>query len=310
MTSKKNLTRLNLQSAMNALSWQTKNAYTRWIVRYLAETYQIDKTKFDLEDIRIDVLVAALKPEHFQHWLEILQKKGLSAASLMQARCAVVWAAGELAAQKHTTYVTQGALKSVPTPDVPENARNKNWLTPKQLQNLVQTAVQTDQSEAIKARNAAILTLMIDHGLRREEIVAARWIDLSNDNEGRNFLLVRGKGNKRRLLELTENTKVAIEKWQRFHPNPRGDHPIFTAITTSGNVSADGLTGQGILLVVKEAGHRAGIENISPHDLRRSFARNAYQSGLDYEALRQTLGHESAGTTQIYLGNEPKKDPT
>jgi integrase len=47
----------------------------------------------------------------------------------------------------------------------------------------------------------------------------------------------------------------------------------------------------------------AGLPPVSPHDLRRSFARGAYEAGVSFELIRQALGHSNIATTERYVNS-------
>jgi len=297
---------LNITEAMQSLSAPTQRAYRRWTVRFLADTYQVEQGRFNLQRIRLDILTAVLKPQYLEAWLRQLQAQKLSASTLLQARCAILWLAQTLATQTHASYLVPGALAQVPTPPALDNPRPKTWLTQEELARLLEAALRMETTAAHRARNLAMLLLLVECGLRREEVCAARWEDLMVEHK-QLFLLVRGKARKRRLVLLPAQTAKALQAWRRFHPAPFGENPIFVQIALSGISSEEPLSGQSVMLLVKEAAAGAGLGDLSPHDLRRSYARNAYEAGMDYEQLRQSLGHESAGTTQRYLGMNPRR---
>lgn len=52
---------------------------------------------------------------------------------------------------------------------------------------------------------------------------------------------------------------------------------------------------------MKQAGKKAGLSDVSPHDLRRSFARGAYEAKAPMELIRQVLGHSNLATTERYI---------
>jgi integrase/recombinase XerC len=54
---------------------------------------------------------------------------------------------------------------------------------------------------------------------------------------------------------------------------------------------------------VQQAAKAAGLPPISPHDLRRSFARGAYEAGVPFELIRQALGHSNIATTERYVNS-------
>jgi len=143
---------------------------------------------------------------------------------------------------------------------------------------------------------------MVTCGMRRDEIVTATWGDLSR--QGRNAVLrVHGKGEKLRTVKLPDMAVQAIEAWKIHHPNPDGNRPLFTRIWKGGTVTSDAITDKAIWLFVIKAAKLAGLPRITPHDLRRSFARGAYEAGVSFELIRQALGHSNIATTERYVNS-------
>jgi site-specific recombinase XerD len=295
---------VDLDAGMSSLAWQSRRSYRRWILRYLADTYQIDRRKFNLSNLRAEILTASLTPQHLKRWLTHLQARQLSVATLTQARCAILWLAQHMAEQEHTNLLTPAALSRVRIPKACDSPGRRTWLNREQIQAVLK-AVAVEEKPALRARNTAILVLMVTCGLRRAEVAAAQWRDLV-EREGQSILAVHGKARKERIITLSSMAVEAIAAWRPFHPMPHGAHFIFTAIKPNGEVTSEGLSGQAIFNIVQAAGENAGLR-ISPHDLRRSFALGAFEAGADYESIRATLGHVSAGTTQRYIGSHHRE---
>ena len=224
----------------------------------------------------------------------MLHKRDLSGATIVQARSAIVWLAGALTSSAQLHPYQAGALNLVKPPIQPERT-DQQWLSPAQSRKLLEALQRQDQPPAIRARNIAIITVMLTCGLRREEVIEARWGDIEGER-----LKVRGKGGKVRYTPLPGIAAEALHAWRHFHPMPYGEHYIFTRIGRNGIVTTEPLSGQSITEIVKDAGLLAGLD-VSPHDLRRTFAQNAFDMGMDLEVLADMLGHESLGTTQVYL---------
>jgi site-specific recombinase XerD len=73
----------------------------------------------------------------------------------------------------------------------------------------------------------------------------------------------------------------------------RGDH-----------LTGKSISPQSIMDIVRHYGEEIGVEQLAPHDLRRTFAKLAYRGGARIDQISLSLGHESIETTQIYLGLE------
>lgn len=146
-------------------------------------------------------------------------------------------------------------------------------------------------------RDKAILETLFSTGLRVAELAALnRDINLSRDE-----LTIRGKGEKLRIVFLSENAKRALNAYLK----KRGDVDDALFIKT-GNSSKEGgvrrLTTRSIERIVKKYAIAAGItKKVTPHTIRHSFATDLLQNGADIRSVQALLGHASINTTQIYM---------
>ncbi|MFZ0661345.1 MAG: site-specific tyrosine recombinase [Acidobacteriaceae bacterium] len=152
------------------------------------------------------------------------------------------------------------------------------------------------QSNAVTLRDCAILELLYAGGLRVSELTGLREEDLSLD-AGR--VLVRGKGDKERIVPLGRRAVEAIEKYLREgRPLLHARHGQ-AARHVSGqlflSVRGAGLTRQWVWSLVKAADRHA-----SPHMLRHSCATHMVEHGADLRTVQTLLGHADIATTQVY----------
>ncbi|MDR2585450.1 MAG: site-specific tyrosine recombinase XerD [Prevotellaceae bacterium] len=145
-------------------------------------------------------------------------------------------------------------------------------------------------------RNRAILEVMYGCGLRVSEVVSLRVSDLFFHDE---FIRVRGKGSKQRLVPVGKQAIRTTELWmlQRrlMTVAKAGEDVVFL------NRRGAPLTREMVFLIVKEQAKVAGItKKISPHTFRHSFASHLLENGADLRIIQQLLGHESILTTEIY----------
>ena len=77
---------------------------------------------------------------------------------------------------------------------------------------------------------------------------------------------------------------------------------IFRCVNETGSVWGTGITEKVVWSVVKEFAGRVGIEQLAPHDLRRTCARLCHSAGGELEQFQSLLGHVSVQTTERYLG--------
>jgi integrase len=294
---------VNVNVAMAGLSVHTQRAYRRWIKRYLADVNQMDALDFNLSALNIDLAVRSLGTALLKAWLGRLKALRLGKQSIMQAKAAVVWIAQFMADLGRVDYAVPAGLSRVKAPRAETGQRAGTWLTQDEIRKLLRALRGRGSDNApIVMRNTAIIVLMVTCGLRRDEISAATWADLGRQG-GNSILRVHGKGEKMRVVKLPEMAVRALEDWRPHHPHPKGNRAIFTRVWKGGTVTTDAITDRAIWIVVQQAALSAGLQKVSPHDLRRSFARGAYEAGVSFELIRQALGHSNIATTEHYVNS-------
>ncbi len=285
---------LNVLTAMAGLSPHTQRAYRRWIMRYLG-------AGVNLVALPSKTVKQALRPDVLKTWFGTLKTGGLGAQSLGQAKAAIVWLAQACADAGALDYFTPAALSRVKVPRAEKGQRPGQWLNPDQVSALLNAPLDTHKP-AGQARNRLILLFLVVLGLRRHELIAARWSDLSRMN-GQAIISIHGKGDKRRIVKLPEVVNQALDNWRVYHPDPTGDSPIFIRVINGGKGQVEPIDDKNIGYLVKSAARAAGLPPVSPHDLRRSFARNAYEAGASFDLIKQALGHANVTTTEHYVNS-------
>lgn len=145
-------------------------------------------------------------------------------------------------------------------------------------------------------RDKALLELFFSTGLRLAELCSLnRDLDLSKDE-----FSIRGKGEKVRVVFLSEEAKSAIKTYL----SKRDDMEEAMFVQLSKNKTSDKdlrLTPRSIQRIVKKYAIKAGIsKNVTPHMLRHSFATDLLQNGADIRSVQMMLGHANIATTQVY----------
>ncbi len=139
-------------------------------------------------------------------------------------------------------------------------------------------------------RLSALFELLYGSGLRASELIA---LPLSAISGNRPFLIVRGKGNKERLVPISEPARAAVARWSAtLDAQQRYLFP-----SRKGHISRIRL-----FQIVRELAAACGIDpaRISPHVLRHAFATHLLEGGADLRVLQTLLGHSDISTTQIY----------
>ena len=146
----------------------------------------------------------------------------------------------------------------------------------------------------VGARDAAMLALLYGCGLRRSEAVAL----LVDDYREGSVTVRTGKGRKERIVYSANGGRAAIDAWIAV----RGawDGALLAPVAKGGKIQQRGISAQAVMLRLRFLGKRAGIENLSPHDLRRSFVGELLDAGADISSVQQLAGHSSVTTTARY----------
>jgi integrase/recombinase XerD len=154
-----------------------------------------------------------------------------------------------------------------------------------------------DLSKPDGQRNKAILETLYGCGLRVSELVNLRLTDIYSD-EG--FIKVKGKGEKERLVPISNTALTAIEQYKEQLRNHLSIDKASQNILFL-NKRGSHLSRIMIFNITKTLAEKAGIKKtISPHTFRHSFATHLIEGGADLRAVQEMLGHESILTTEIY----------
>jgi len=161
-------------------------------------------------------------------------------------------------------------------------------------------------------RDTALMTLMVCTGIRAAEAAALHVDDLRQHLGGELSLRVReGKGGKQRLIPFgpLDWCLMYAEAWLREACVKAG--PVFRGIRRGGETVRQTGIGAWTVNDIMNAypiSIDGALRLVKPHDLRRTYARNAYDFGMDLERIRQNLGHTSLQTTQTYIGELDGRD--
>jgi integrase/recombinase XerD len=155
----------------------------------------------------------------------------------------------------------------------------------------------SDGDRLAALRLHALVEVLYATGLRVSELVGLPVTVALRDDR---FFIVRGKGDKERMVPLSAKARAAMRAWlaARAERPAFAESPfLFPASSDSGHLSR-----QVFARDLKGLAARSGIAaaKISPHVLRHAFASHLLQNGADLRAVQQLLGHADISTTQIY----------
>lgn len=168
---------------------------------------------------------------------------------------------------------------------------------------------ESSSDSTLALRDRAMLEVFYAGALRVSEVVNAKLEDLKLDA---GYMLVRGKGDKERVVPLGKSAQDALMKYlmegrprlmKKSHPLAKNARPTFS--TAPGSpllfVARGGrkLTRQRVWQMVREASAASG-RKASPHMLRHSCATHMVENGADLRTVQTILGHADISTTQVY----------
>ncbi len=160
----------------------------------------------------------------------------------------------------------------------------------------IEGAIDLSHSEGV--RDLAIVEVLYSCGLRVSELCSLRLTDLFL-NEG--YVHVHGKGNKDRLVPISQSATARLAEWFEVRDgiDIRPGEEDFVFVSASRGRRLSRIT---VFHNVKQYAALAGItKNLSPHTFRHSFATHLLEGGANLRAIQAMLGHESIGTTEIYM---------
>ena len=252
------------------------------------DAYQRDLNKL-LDFLRkIDVAPFDVKLEDLQQFAASLHKHGIGSKS--QARIL----SGVRAFYRF--LVLDGYLEVDPTellesPHLPKHL--PEYLTTDEV-DMLQDSIDLSTNEG--HRNRAIIEVLFSCGLRVSELTNLKLSDLFLEEQ---FIRVMGKGNKERLVPISDRAIEELGYWfddrRQMTIKPGEEDYMFL------NRRGHHLTRTMILIMIKRQAEAAGIKKtISPHTLRHSFATALLRGGADLRVIQDLLGHSNIGTTEMY----------
>jgi integrase/recombinase XerD len=156
---------------------------------------------------------------------------------------------------------------------------------------------ETARGQALALRDRAMIELLYGGGVRVSEVADARLEDLKLEM---GYILVRGKGDKERMVPLGVPAQQALQRYlQSARPALTKKSSPLLFLGTGGRR----LTRQRLWQLVGQAGVVSGLpagRHVSPHMLRHSCATHMVENGADLRTVQTILGHADISTTQIY----------
>ena len=232
--------------------------------------------------------VEDVKLEHLQNFAAVIYEFGIASSSQARILCGV---------RSFFKYlVISGILKDDPSELLEAPTVGEHLPEVLSTEEIDRMEAAIDLSKWEGQRNRAIIEVLFSCGLRVSELVNLKFNDVF---EREKFLRIIGKGDKERLVPISDAALHEIKLWlydrNLMSIKPGEQDYVFL------NRRGAHLTRTMILIMIKRTADDAGItKTVSPHTLRHSFATELLKGGADLRAIQEMLGHENIKTTQIY----------
>jgi len=258
--------------AERGLSGNTVESYKSDVITF------IDNTKKNIKEIN---------KEDIQNYIDSLHSSNFSTATVARKLSSL--------RMFFLFWVGEGLIDQTPMNNIQSPRMEKKlpkFLSADEVKNLIEN-VNGDFKYSLRDR--AILELLYGCGLRVSELLNLRKEDLFLKED---FIRVKGKGSKERIIPLGGEAKKALIKYMTAsRPAFNKKNSSFLFLTKSGNK----LSRMGLWKRFQQYIAKSGIKkDLTPHTLRHSFATHLLERGASLRTVQLLLGHCDISTTQIY----------
>lgn len=269
-----------LLSYSSKISRRVMRSHLRLAVRAAGGDYDLKTFPWHkLDDVEMNLILQRVNENHAPNTVYAVRVALLGIAKIM-------WLDGEISERRYAR------IRAVKNTIFSRNPRGR-MLSPDELRRIFAYFNQHDS--AISARDACMISLLAECGLRRAECASVLYEKI--DLQDKSFSII-GKRNKERTCYIPPGAERYLKNYLTF----RGDEPgpLLYSLTKTGDLTFKGITAQAIYYRVKWLAQELGLGDFSPHDLRRTFASALLEQGEDLLTVRDLMGHQSVMTTQRY----------
>ena len=275
-------------------------AAERGLSRNSIDAYRRDLACFAAYLAPSRVALAEAEPESVRGFVAAQRRSGAAARTASRRLSCL--------RQFYLFLLTDGRREDDPTAPVDSPALPRTLpgvLSEEEVERLLAAACPPDESaevsnkrEADGLRLRAMIEVLYGSGLRVSELVSLPLHAVSTETR---TLLVRGKGDKERLVPLGAPARRALDAYVAVRDRHLADGAPSRWLFPSRGASGH-LTRHRLAQMLKALARTAGIEpgRVSPHALRHAFASHLLANGADLRAVQKMLGHADIATTEIY----------
>jgi integrase/recombinase XerD len=284
----------------NLDSVQTRRAYKSDIQAFMQFTGIVQPEEF-----------RTVARGHVLAWRADLEKQGLAGSTIRRKLAALASLYEHLC---DCNAVTHNPVKGVKRPTVDSYEGKTPALGDAQARQLLAAP----PADTLKGkRDRAILSVLLYHALRREELTKLLVKDFNQERRGVPHLRVQGKGGKLRYIPTHHNALRLISEYlETAGHGLELDRPLFRPVKNprtgkiTGAITPGGIYASVVVRYMDQVGITG--ENMGPHALRATAATSALEHNADIAKVQEWLGHASISTTRVYdrRGSKPEDSPT
>lgn len=254
------------------------------LARHTLDSYRRDLTRLDRWASKSGKPVADLTRPDLRKWIANLSREGLAPSSVARAVSA--------ARGFFKFLMLDGHIKHHPAEDLDTPQKFSylpKFLTEEEIDRLFATPdIATEEG----IRDRAMLELMYAAGLRVSEMVSLKQAEVDVHT---GVVNCHGKGSKERRVPVGKSAIHWLQQYESVKAG-YGKSPYSNLFLHRGKP----LTRQLAWSMIKTYAEKIGLQHVSPHTLRHSFATHLLQHGADSRSVQALLGHSDISTTQIY----------
>lgn len=188
--------------------------------------------------------------------------------------------------------IAANPVSDIEAPKLPE--KEPTYLTQAEYQNLIAT-VKREATPFYLARDLAIVVLLLGTGIRLSELVGLTLDKINLEHSGRS-IKVKGKGDKERIIPLTDELVIVLEKYLKARPDVSSNNLFISRL-------GEQLCARSVYGLVKKYLKATGIKKnkMAVHSLRHTFGTTLMSNGVNIVVIQELLGHKKLETTRRYL---------
>ncbi|MEO6393552.1 MAG: site-specific tyrosine recombinase XerD [Pyrinomonadaceae bacterium] len=248
-------------------------------------SYARDLERLQEWSARESTSAAELERSDLRKWIASLSREGLAPASVARMVSA--------ARGFYKFLLIDGHIRKHPAEDLDTPQRTAylpRFLTEAEMERLLAVPDTTTENGL---RDRTLFELMYSSGLRVSEAAGLR---ISDIELAAGLLTCHGKGNKQRRVPIGKSAVRWLQLYLPVRNRSEARASPYLFLTPRGVK----LTPEFIQVAIKKYAKQAGLEGVTPHTLRHSFATHLIQNGADSRSVQALLGHTDISTTQIY----------